>query len=131
MANRNKENDTMTKQQHLDEYHRAMMAPFRQLVARAGDLTGAFARHAAAWEAPQGFERPVVQIVRSLAEYAAEHAARYESPIGEDGVMGDCWADIARGAIRLLNGETGNLDCGSVESGIRALAKAVGFEDEL
>lgn len=76
-------------------------------------------RHVAAWTRPSHAEAPIVRIVEALAEYADRHAARYGSDISDDGVLGAGWRSIGDGVIKLLNGETGGLDCGTVDALIR------------
>ncbi len=85
--------------------------------------------HQAATRLPcPGFEGAVVDILKALAEYADAHRARYESEVGEDGVLGDHFEEIARGLLGLLNGETGRLDCGTLDGAIRKLCKAAKVE---
>jgi len=76
----------------------------------------------------KGFETAIVETLRALAEYADAHRDRYESEVGEDGVLGDHFEEIARGLLGLLNGETGRLDCGTVDGAIRKLCKAAKVE---
>lgn len=85
------------------------------------------ARHQAAVYSPDGFERPILSLATSLAIYAEAHQARYESPIGDDGVLGQDWEVMARALLGLLNGETGRLDCGTVDKAIRAMGTAAGI----
>jgi hypothetical protein len=66
----------------------------------------------------------------SLVRYASAHQSRYESPIGHDGVLGECWLTIAKGLVGLLNGETGSIDCGRFDGAVRELARASGFTQE-
>lgn len=75
-----------------------------------------------------GFESAIVELLRALAEYADAHRDRYETEIGEDGVLGDHFEEIARGLLGLLNGETGRLDCGTIDGAIRKLCKAAKVE---
>lgn len=100
---------------------------------RASDiLTGAWVdRHRAAVRNPTARERPIVNAFRALVDYAAEHERRYGSPLGHDSVLGPAWLDMARGLRTLLNGETGRLDCGTIDGALVDLAKAAGFEEEL
>lgn len=76
----------------------------------------------------RGFEGAIVDTLKSLAEYADAHRDRYESEVGEDGVLGDHFEEIARGLIGLLNGETGRLDCGTLDRAIRQLCRAAKVE---
>lgn len=80
-------------------------------------------RHNEACEHPQKLERAIVAFCRALNDYARTHLLRYGSPIGEDGVLGQDWEVMARALIGLLNGETGRLDCGTLDKAIRAMAK--------
>jgi hypothetical protein len=75
-------------------------------------------------------ETALSAILQGLALYAEAHAAAYESPIGEDGVLGDHWLEIARGLAGLLNGEHGRLDAGAMDAAIRNLALASGATPE-
>lgn len=84
-------------------------------------------RHAEAWIAPRDFERPIVDMVSSLARYADSHRVQYESSIGDDGVLGPCWKAIAEAIIGLLNGQAGRLDCGTVDALVRDMAAAEGL----
>jgi hypothetical protein len=60
------------------------------------------------------FESPMVNMLKSWAQYAEDHRKRYEAPIGEDGVIGQYWTDLGHSLRRLLDGETGRLDCGTL-----------------
>lgn len=73
---------------------------------------------------------PVAVMVKALAAYADSHRQRFGCEIGEDGVLGDGWLSMARGVIVLLNGETGGLDCGTVDGLVRDMARLVKFSDE-
>jgi hypothetical protein len=82
-------------------------------------------RHAEAMTSPaRGFEASLVTMLRAWAEYADAHVARYESPI--DAVLGQSWQEIGEALIGLLNGETGRLDCGTLDGLIRDIAAAEG-----
>lgn len=89
--------------------------------------------HAQAMVNPRpGFERALVRMITGLAEYADEHAKRYESPVGEDGFIGDLWEDIAKGIVGLFNGEHGRLDAGTIDGLLRAIVTENGLNgDEL
>jgi hypothetical protein len=62
------------------------------------------------------FESPIARMLESWGEYAKAHRARYESKIGDDGVLGQEWEAIGIGIRGLLNGETGRLDCGTLDA---------------
>lgn len=68
-------------------------------------------------------------MVQGAATYADAHAKRYESKIGDDGVLGPAWCDILRGVLTLLNGEMGRLDGGTVDGLIRDMLQAEGFDE--
>ena len=91
-----------------------------QAATREGD--GAFA---------PPFEQSILRTLASLAMYADAYAERYESPIGNDGVLGESWCEMVHGLRGLLNGDIGRLDGGTLDAAILALYKAAGFEGEL
>lgn len=86
---------------------------------RTPNDTGWQDRHMAALRAPVGFEAAIVSMLAGWATYADQHRARYESRVTDDGVMGDEWTGIGRSILALLNGETGRLDCGTLDGFIR------------
>ena len=94
-------------------------------VGNMGDWQG---RHMSAVLNPKlHFEAAIVGMVKVWLVYADGHRARYESGIGEDYVLGPEWESIGRSLIGLLNGETGRLDCGTLDGCIRASLVAEGF----
>ena len=92
--------------------------------------TGWQTPHLAALSAPRDFEREIVALIEAWARYADTHLARYATGIGNDGVLGDAWMEIARGIRALLNGETGRLDCGMLDGFICDTLAAEGFPVE-
>jgi hypothetical protein len=70
-------------------------------------------RHLEAIHSPTGPERPLVKLLSAWINYAKQHAARFNSDIGSDYVLGDEWARIGFALRGLLNGESGRLDCGT------------------
>lgn len=89
-------------------------------------------RHNQAIQNPRGIERAVVSLRAGLLEYGLQYADRYEGcELGQDGVLGEGWLDMARGYLALLNGETGRLDCGTLDGEVRHWAKKFGFEEEV
>ncbi len=104
-----------------DALNEALDAP------RAIDLNGWLKRHHEAVYAPDQRERPILEMAYALARYADMHRRRYGSDLGEDGVLGPTWESMARGLLGLLNGETGRLDCGTVDGAIRAMGAAAGI----
>jgi hypothetical protein len=87
-------------------------------------------KHDEAIDRPRGFEVPIVRMLHFWEMYAVEHQKRWESPIGEDYVLGDYWTDIAKGIRGLLNGETGRLDCGTLDSFILETLRENGVETD-
>ncbi len=71
-------------------------------------------RHQQALILPRGFEEPIVNALIAWACYADVHRARYETALN-DHVLGAAWADWGRALRALLNGETGRLDCGTLD----------------
>jgi hypothetical protein len=86
------------------------------------------ARHSAAFRNPR-CDEAIVGLIRSAAAYADQHQRRFESRIGEDGCLGEYWADIVRGIRGLLNGECGRLDCGTLDCLILDMLHAEGIEE--
>ena len=80
-------------------------------------------RHVRAWHNGG----PIVGMIRALALYADMHAERFESPLGEDYVLGPAGLDMLKGLRTLLNGELGGLDCGTLDTLAHDMAEAAGF----
>lgn len=89
------------------------------------------ARHVEAFQAATGTPGAIAALVRDAAEYADGYRAAFGSDIGEDGVLGEEWARILRGIIGLLNGDCGQLDCGTLDSLLRDMARSQGYDEEL
>jgi hypothetical protein len=101
--------------------------------ARENDpANGHWARqHDKAWAVPMhDQEGAIVHLVTALADYADYHQERFESTVGDDGFLGPAWLGILKGTRTLLNGETGRLDCGTVDSMLVRMAQAAGYEEE-
>lgn len=60
-------------------------------------------------------ECAIVSMLDAWALYADAHRARYESGIGEDGVIGAEWRAMGLAIRGLLNGDCGRLDCGTID----------------
>lgn len=78
---------------------------------------------------PQGPERPIVNLRMALEQYQIWHSRTYGSRIGDDGILGPAWADMVRSFRTLLNGQTGRLDCGTLDSWAVDALKVEGFDE--
>jgi hypothetical protein len=86
-------------------------------------------RHNDAVTAPRaGFEAAIVAMLRGWATYAQAHRDAYDSPIGDDGVLGPEWAAIGHAMLGLLNGDLQRLDGGTLDAFIRDTLTANGAE---
>jgi hypothetical protein len=70
----------------------------------------------------------IVKVWTGLMEMAEIHQRRYGSGIGDDGLLGPAWASVATNLRTLLNGESGRLDCGTIDSAIIEVATLAGFD---
>lgn len=73
---------------------------------------------------------PVVLAFNALQAMAESHEARFETPIGDDYILGDHWKDMAIGLRGMLNGDCGDLDCGTMDEAILKLAESHGMDLE-
>lgn len=103
----------------------------RRLVAPPGEenIGGWRERHASAIATPRYPEAAVIHLFSALDEYACAHNRRWDSLIGQDFVLGPVWETMVTNLKELLNGETGRLNCGTVESAIRQLMLDHGYVD--
>jgi hypothetical protein len=89
-------------------------------------------RHVRAWTANptdgNTMGGALVTMIEAWADYADFHAERYESKLGDEGILGPAWLLLGKGMLQLLNGELGSYDAGTLESTIVEIAKAAGFE---
>ena len=86
-------------------------------------------RHLAAIRGAQNdHEIAIVRMLQGWLWYAEKHENRFGSGIGDDSALGPSWAAMG-GAIRaLLNGETGRIDCGTIDSIVADTLEAEGFD---
>jgi hypothetical protein len=75
-------------------------------------------------------ETGVVRMLVGWQEYARDHKTRFESAIGEDYILGVAWQEIGEALRTLLNGETGRLDCGTVDGFILDTMTENGIDTE-
>lgn len=88
-------------------------------------------RHHQALQSPRGAEHAIVLLRSGLLRYAVEYANRFEGcQLGHDAILGEAWLTMARGYLALLNGETGRLDCGLLDSELRRWATMYEFTAE-
>jgi len=72
--------------------------------------------HRRAWTNPRGPEVGIMAVVSGWLAYADCHRDAYESEIGEDGILGEAWAQVGKQLRNLLNGDLGRLDGGTMDS---------------
>lgn len=72
------------------------------------------------------FEFAIVRALDAWFDYASGHKRRYGFPIGEDHILGPHWRAWGLALRGLLNGETGRLDCGTLDAFILANLEANG-----
>jgi hypothetical protein len=90
-----------------------------------GDWQG---RHHRALRIAGPASNAIVAMIAGWADYADTHKARYESGIGEDGVLGPAWAAMGGNLRTLLNGELGGLDGGTLDGFLCNTLTAEGFD---
>lgn len=113
-----------------DTTHRGLIAATLD-ERRTGNEEVRFLNHNAALarvDHGASFERAIVDMIYALARYADDHHGRYESGIGQDGVLGADWAQAVNAVRGLLNGETGRLDCGTVDGLLCKMLELEGVE---
>lgn len=76
-------------------------------------------------------ERGLRKILEGLAQYADGFKRECGIPLGEDYVIGDEWITALRAFIGLLNGPSGRLNCGTLDTAARDLAEHQGFTRDL
>ena len=94
----------------------------------SGQLTINASEHYKAVNLPTG--NALIKMLDGWEEYAKAHRERYAAPIGEDYILGPYWAKTGLAIKRLLDGETGGLDCGSVAANIINLIESENFETD-
>lgn len=88
------------------------------------------------WEAihnPRGIECAITAFRDGLLRYGLEYGEHFEGlNVGSDAILGDQgWLEMARAYLTLLNGPTGRLDCGTLDSEVRGWAERFGFSEEV
>lgn len=72
----------------------------------------------------------MVRAFDAWIDYALAHQKRFDSPIGEDYVLGPAWARWGFALRELLNGEAGSLDCGTLDSILCHNLTEMGFDPD-
>lgn len=85
-------------------------------------------RHAIA----RSYQHPFGSALRAMLEgwerYALAHRDRYDDPVGKDYVLGPAWYEAGQAIRRLLDGECGGWDCGSLNHNILRIMGENGFD---
>lgn len=95
-----------------------------------GILTPEYCRHSAARQRLTGFSAAWATMLEGWSRMATAHLAEFDSRIGRDGLLGPQWEAIGRAMKCLLNGSTGGLDAGSLNSNIGDCLEAHGCKRE-
>lgn len=60
--------------------------------------------------------------------YGETHKVEFGRLIGDDHFLGPVWLEIGKNLAQLLNGDTGQLDSGTLDAAIRNYATQQGFD---
>lgn len=94
-------------------------------------LTVNASQHRAALEhRTDEFGRALRKMLEGWEAYAAAHERRYEDRIGNDYCLGPYWAEVGLAIKRLLDGEVGGWDCGSLAGNITEAIETQGFKTD-
>lgn len=74
--------------------------------------------------------REVEHLITAARRYAEAYRSHFDSPVGDDGVLGDGVRDVLRGVNTLLNGPLGREDGGTCSSMLCAIAREHNLADE-
>lgn len=123
------------KEANVDEKVQALKALPMEIAEAAklkhGHATKGWAfLHWTALLVPNAKERGVVELLNGWLFYADQHQLRFGSKIGDDQILGAAWRDMGRAIRTLLNGETGRLDCGLLDTTIMQALAYAGFVEE-
>lgn len=89
------------------------MKAYHWISKTTSDTNGWKSRHGAVMH---GGSHPIAQAMKAWCEYAEQHKHRFESDIGDDYVLGPAWAKWGFALRALLNGDCGQLDCGTLDT---------------
>lgn len=87
-------------------------------------------RHHKALVFPADYEVALVGMFKAWYQYAVLHELRFESLIGDDYVLGPAWEAIGDSLRTLLNGESGRLDCGTLDGFVLNTMRDFGVKTE-
>lgn len=74
-----------------------------------------------------GFEK-IYEVIIGLAEWADAYYEKFETPIGHDYVLGVYFREAVIGAHKLLDGDHGRLDAGTISSMVHDLLIHAGYD---
>jgi hypothetical protein len=75
-------------------------------------------------------ERGILAMLAGWLDYADEYRDTNGDSVADDGYLGSEWIDIGKAIRSLLNGDTGHLDCGSLDSVICDTFEAEGINPD-
>jgi hypothetical protein len=102
-----------------------------RMTPKHSNLTDWEKRHLHAVVSPlEGFEQALVELFSGWLRYSQAVAHRYDGRIGDDGVLGPEWGAIGAALRGLLNGETGRLDCGTLDALLADTLREQGFDPD-
>lgn len=76
-------------------------------------------------------EGAIAWAIKAWCDYATAHKDRFESEIGQDYILGPAWRDWGLALRTLLNGETGLLDSGTLDTILVDNLHEQGYGDSL
>lgn len=89
------------------------------------------ARHNAAIEHPEGFERSIVLLRSAIGDYIRESEVASDGGEWRDYVLGTEVGGLLDAFVGLLNGPTGRLDCGTLDTWAREMAARIGYDMDM
>lgn len=75
------------------------------------------------------YGHPILETVDALLRAAKVYQQRFDAPIAEDSVLGPYWLDAIKNARRLLDGDFGPVDSGTVEQIFWRAVDIAGFTE--
>lgn len=76
------------------------------------------------------FAAALAKMLTGWEQYAEAHKDRYGESVGKDHVMGDYWAEVGLAIKRLLDGDCGGFDCGSIAHNITQAITDAGIPND-